>query len=109
MEYVKEKNKILAYDNKKIVGSIFYNKNHCEIIDLFVNYNYKNKKIGTTLLAKAEEELKKNGCKKSYLVSGRLNMNEPRPDNFYLNNNYKWQNPILRYFLVNPFHMEKEL
>lgn len=88
-------------------GEVEYDINSCQITYLFIEYGFREQKIGSKLLMKAEKELKENGCQQVKLISGRID--EDRPDGFYMKHGYKWQNPFLRWFFYKPYAMEKEL
>lgn len=99
----KKEQELLAINNEKPIGKIIYNYKQCSILYLFIDNAHRRNYIASNLLEKAEKELKKAGCKNSYLISNKLNYN------FYIKNNYAWQNPYLRYLLISPYHMVKEL
>lgn len=110
VEYVqKNPEEIIATVNNKKVGEISYSLYNCMIYDLFIEYNFRNKKIGTNLLKKAEKEMKNYGCQNVSLISKSLNFNDINPDNFYFRNGYHWSHPILRYFCYESYNMEKKL
>lgn len=100
----KSKGKVIVAEYKnKTVGFIgflikesegeqlIYNRPHKfgYVHDLFVDDKYRNLKIGTKLLADAEEYFKKNNCEFSKLMVFGTN---DKAYDFYKRNNYKARN-----------------
>jgi len=72
----------VAIENNKIIGFCDHDF-ECEIGGLYVHKNHGGKGVGSRLLKKAEDSLKKQGCKK-ILIRSTITAK-----NFYKKNGYK--------------------
>lgn len=66
----------VAYDGKKIIGTVFgiYNGRRAWIYHLAVHPDFQNKGIGSSLLIKTEKALKRIGAKKACLWVDKFNL-----------------------------------
>ena len=71
--------------------------NGCEITQMEVDMMFQNAGIGTALLKKCEESLRKNGCRYARVYSGPTSYEQPNPRGFYHKNGYTGWNHLIKH------------
>lgn len=66
--------KVVAFAGLRIVVTLFYNSPHAELTELFVQEEYRQKGIGSSLLEKAIEVAKKRGATELMVITDLENI-----------------------------------